>query len=77
MPNDQDPYRRVMLDLGLDPDDPKDIREARKDLEFARSTRQRCSTLWGKIITWGMLIAAGAVVGLLYDGFKSKFGAPR
>lgn len=74
MPDNRPITRHDLELMGLDPNNLTDLAEFRKDLEWTRIQRNRCSTLTGKIITYGALVLAGGVLALLWDGFKVKVG---
>lgn len=65
---------RLLEDLGLDPDRYDDIREFRKDIEWAHVNRKRCETLAGKVIVYIALILTGATTAIFWDGLKVKMG---
>jgi hypothetical protein len=60
--------------LGIDPDNPKDFQDFRKNIEWAGTNRKRCETTIGKVITWFAIFSIGGIVALTISGFKSKLG---
>lgn len=73
---DPDKYitRHELELMGLNPDNHDDLREFRKDMEWTRVQRQRCSTLTGKLITYVILTLAGGGLVMMWHGFKAKVG---
>ena len=63
----------VFEKIGFDDTIPE-MRELRKDLEWARNNRKRCETLVGKVVVYAALALAGAGVATFWSGLKVKLG---
>ena len=74
MTKDEEIVKRVFKELGIDADDINQIREARKNLEWAGENRKRCKTIVGKIVVYAVLIVTGGTLALLWEGIRTKFG---
>lgn len=77
MSDHPDAVKEVFDKLGIDGSDIKELREFRKDLEWARANRRRCENVLGRVITYIALAAAGFGLFALWEGIKTKLGLPR
>jgi type IV secretory pathway TrbF-like protein len=71
---DQAQFKRWMMSyFDVDIDNIVEVRQLKSDIKWARTQRERCSTVWGKALTTAVLLVVSALMALLMNAVELRY----